>query len=682
MQKKKIFLVLGITTVAMAMGVMAYAANKVTPFEQSRSTDDKIRTLVLDHSNAPAELPNNFQAGTVVSSSFRTAENNDIPLHFALAKASDTGFATLGNHGAIYNFGAELGRFKGIVSIQAVFTGSLTFKYGNYELQNGGAYLDSKYELTDAEYELPSPARYFSLSAGDAKVEISSITIKYSCSGDPSSFPGSQVYNVEDFQSYDGEGQGYDGGHGASDQTKLRASFYSTYKGSVADDAAMLNGSGWSLMGGSYDYMYLTTTKGHNDSKAGLFKVNNGNNFRYISNQVFYGIPAIIGKGSQLSLWLHGAYTEKTASTDYTAGIITVKIFALYNSKFNTSGANTADIAEYTLFPNSGWNEYTLNLDPSKEYYGWGIFFAKLGSGTAYIPVDDVAIKTPSTAKTSPSGTYEARVNVRYQSYNFTVPVLISFAEKAGTLAVRCSNEDVNPVYASCTINNLGNFTIPTSGSYEYSEGPISISATYGIITGNWNPSLDVLENISFSGTIKNYLPDNGSITLSIPTLSLNCDGDNITLRQVFKRQYYDGNNWSVDGSNADRIVSNIVNVATGKSALSPRVHSSYRTGVVLTNSIDDTTCESFSMWVYNPSGSTVKSHLAVYKVTNTTAKTDDDRYTFATDVEFAPGWSFFCRGFTHKTLFIRGTHHLRNIMINMAPGETRLTFDCMTIYY
>lgn len=677
MKNKSVFIALGITTFSLALGVVAYSMGEKS-FVVSRSTDESVYTLTLNHDNAPAGLPENLsgQFGVVTTKTVKTINGNDIPLAFTLAKAYSDGFVTLGNHGTIYNFGEALGRFKGIVSIKAVFDGTLKFEAGNYELQNGGAYLDVVQDLsTGEEYELANPVRYFKLSAGDSYSNIQSITLKYTCDGAGSAVDTNHQFNVQDFNAYTGTGSGYDtngGGHNYYATTNMRSSLYGDYRNTGTDSMLtndqLLSGTSWTVMGGSDYVTYASSVDGQ--SNVALLKGTNSNNMRYIQMKQMYGEPTIIGKGNTLSIKMHGAYSNTSASSNSTQNVV-VKLMAFYDKKFDkASSANTATLAEYTVFANSGWAEYKMDLDPTKEYYGFGVCIVMKGlSGTLYLPIDDVKIYTENRTKTAPSGNYFARITVSLGS-SFTVPTVISVAEKIGKIAVFINNKDAVPT--SFNMDQSGNFTIDTSGDYS--------GYKYGSITGKWDITTDRLINVRLNGQVGSVVQNNGSIVMTIPTLSLDCDGDNATMKTIFKRQYWNGSAWSVDTGNADRMSADVINVATGKSSLRPRSHASYRTGVLLNSDLNTKAVQSICMWIYNPGAEGQIINFTVYRTTNYTSTASSDRYVFDSGTPIPTGWSFYCMGFNHNTYFKFGTDTLHNINLNVKENRI-VSFDCISLY-
>ena len=381
-----------------ALGITAVVVGATAGLNQKyRSASAAQYTLLLDENNSPDNLPSEFTTDNVftTTSAIKTDLDNSLVFKFVLAKSNAGNFVELANRGYMYNFSSNFGRITGITAITPVLTsGSLTMKSTNAELVNGGAFLGAATSITSgSRYVFTDPIRYFQLQAGDNGAVIKSLLIEYSCSGSPTTIPENQFYNVEDFESYSGTGAGWDNNANPKITTtsNLRSEFYSTYHGTNTDPT---NGSNWTRMG-STDYLTYTSNKGRNNSKAALFKAGSGNNFTYIQTKAILGINSAIGKGSKLSVWIHGPYTSTGATTSYDYDVPVI-LMAFYNAEFNRSGANGASVANYTIASGSDWINYEVDLDPTKEYYAFGIGFHKPTSGNCYVPVDDVAIYTNS----------------------------------------------------------------------------------------------------------------------------------------------------------------------------------------------------------------------------------------------------------------------------------------------
>ena len=471
--------------IAVVFGATAGIADKRKNFEATSASQ---YSLLLNADNSPDNLPDEFTTDNVftTTSTIRTDLNNPMTFKFVLAKSNSGNFVELAKRGYMYNFSLEDGRITGINAITTVLTsGSLSMKTTNSELSNGGAFLGSATSITSGRYTFDNPVRYFQLQAGDSGAVIKSLLIEYSCSGQPSTIPSGQFYNVEDFQSYTDTGAGWDNNANKdiTNTSNLRAEFYSTYHGTYTDPTS---GSGWSRMG-STDYITYTSNKGRGNTKAGLFKAGSGNNFTYIQTKAILGINSAIGKGSKLSVWIHGPYTSTAASTNYTYDVPVV-LMAFYNAQFNRSGANGASVANYTIASGSDWTNYEVDLDPTKEYYAFGIGFHKTTSGNCYVPVDDVAIYT-----TSP-----------YPAVSVTG---ISLSDSSATISINDTKQlsaSVVPAYATNkTINwsssNASVATVTSTGLVTgVSEGNATITASTA--DGNYSATCAVTVNKVYPG--------------------------------------------------------------------------------------------------------------------------------------------------------------------------------------
>ena len=375
--------------VAVVFGATAGIADKHKNFEATSASQ---YSLLLNGDNSPAELPENYSdSPSSISATIKTNLDNSLTFNFVMAKASSGNFVQLANRGYMYNFGAENGRIKGITAITPVLAeGSLYLRTTNVEYDSG-AFLGSQTLLSNTRFVLDNPARYFQLQAGDSGAVITSLLIEYSCTGNADANPSGQQFIVEDFESYTAQGIGYDGSHGFRTTTNLRSAFYSTYLGTSNPNPA--NETGWTKMGKD-DYLSYNSSLGHNQAKCGLFKATSTNSMRYIQTKELFGINSIIGKGSTLSIWMRGGYTD-TAGTNPSSISPVVILSAFYENKLISSSTIGSTSAEFTVEAGSGWKEYKVTLDSSKKYYAFGICFKPVTS-TVYVPVDAVLIYTTS----------------------------------------------------------------------------------------------------------------------------------------------------------------------------------------------------------------------------------------------------------------------------------------------
>ena len=435
-------------------------------------------SLTLDDSNAASALTSSYQR--TVSTTVSTANGNGITFKLTNAKALDGGFAKLGNYGTVYCVTNDDAHISGLASVKVTYSGgSLKLKSSGVPSADGASYVTNTTALVSGTtYDLPNPANSFVLEAGEGEVSIEEIKLDYSCQAASESYNFSKVYDVEDFESYTATGVGYDGSHGMAVATNLRSQFYSVYYGAGSNP---MSGSGWQIMGSS-DYLTYHATAGRNGSKTALFKSNAGNYFEYIQAKHFFGVPTAIGKGAKLSAWIHGAY----ADTNGTAGAAAeVTLIAYYNNILDKSGVNVGATATYTINGTDDWAEYTVDLDPTKTVYAFGIHIKK-ASATLYLPVDDVKIYTES-----PYGTVAVEsVSLSASSANLTVGETKTLT--ATVLPANATDKSVvwsssNSTVASVnqngvvTANEVGNatITVTTNDGAKTATCDVTVSQTY-----------------------------------------------------------------------------------------------------------------------------------------------------------------------------------------------------------
>jgi len=207
------------------------------------------------------------------------------------------------------------------------------------------------------------------------------------------------VYNLEDYESYSGEGLGIrSSATGKYGHTGLRAAYYSDYYG--GGTGSPLGGNGWQLMSSS-DYLSLFTGAGesHSGSAAGKFKRSTAGAMRHISWDLYTGNALVVGKGDTFSFWAKGVASNVEVKPR-------VAYVPLIHASNQTSTSDTAT-AVISIPANSPWTQYTFALNSAKPVYGFQFSFTS-SSATVYVPVDDVQIYTA----TNPWSEYVAPVAV------------------------------------------------------------------------------------------------------------------------------------------------------------------------------------------------------------------------------------------------------------------------------
>ena len=278
-----------------------------------------------------------------------------------------------------------------------------------------------------------------------------------------------RVYNVEDFESYSATGQGYTNATTKYQTSGLRAEIYADYyTGSGSGD---IGGTGWPIMT-STDNTNLLKTKGHNGTQGGAFKFSNGTSMRYISMNELYGVKSRVGKGSVLSFWARGAYTNTNFNTNH-ASNTSMKMYAYYDTPLTPSTQTTVrESWDFTVTAGDTWQHFEMPLTAGRNYYGFG-FYAQQSSGSnQYVPFDDFQIYTAS-----PYAEYVAPVAVTGVSVSPTAAEVT--LNKTTQLTATVAPADATNKGVTWSSNNTSVATVNNSGLVTgVATGNATITAT------------------------------------------------------------------------------------------------------------------------------------------------------------------------------------------------------------
>lgn len=461
-----------------------------------------------------------------------------------------------------------------------------------------------------------------------------------------------RVYKFEDFEYYSSTGNGWDNSSGATKYTAtgLKGDYVCEYVNSSASSGP-IGGQGWSLMG-SNDYIVYNASKGHNNSKTLALKGNN-NQMRFFQASGYYGIPTVIGKGNKLSFWSKGAYSDSSLNTE-SSYCSNIKVYAFYTQKVGASTLTQRTEQDFVIASSNEWQEYVMDLDPTKTYYSIGFYDKNKDSAARYLPLDDFSIYTESPYGKDLTETHSGNFKGQATRRNQSAYTVLAFLGSHNQVNFRVAGTKYNANYA-CSGNSV---TISTSENY------------IGNLTGTYDPANNTIKNCSFSGTIRNEINNNGKITLSELEHTWHCDEDSIGLRSVFKRRYMSGS-WAFDNDNDDRIVSiNYASISNNR-AVRRRGYSGGAVSLVLANDLSSpATVQNICFWVYNPSNSDIQLRNWVYKAGN-----------FGSNVEVtgnvpaaAHQWTFLSLGFTQAAIY--------NFQLaDFTNSGVALAYDNISIY-
>ena len=197
----------------------------------------------------------------------------------------------------------------------------------------------------------------------------------------------SKVKQLDDFESYDATGVGYDASHDASQRSGLRANYYSDYYSGTANNPSPLGGNNWSLMGSS-DYLSLEQSQAHSGSQsAKLKRSGSAGDMRFINYALFSGINPGYGAGnSKLSFWAKGDTYDTT---------FRVRIY--YISKVTASNQVDSSVSAYediVVTGGSDWTQYAMTISPTRVVFGFSLTLRVNWNHTTngYPLVDDIEL--------------------------------------------------------------------------------------------------------------------------------------------------------------------------------------------------------------------------------------------------------------------------------------------------
>ena len=433
--------------------------------------------------------------------------------------------------------------------LNGTYTGNMTSDGYNYKLtlNDGSATLASINK--DSNTSVNGTA---TLSGSTLTATFSGTTYTLTVSADAYSLTSSQitfyrVYDVEDFESYTTDGQGWASNRGESSQydgTGVKGNYYCDYYGSNTI-ASPIGGSGWSMMG-STNYIIFNSSNGFNNSKTAAFKGNNGK-LRFIQQKAYYGVPEVIGKGSTFSFRARGAVNSSFGDKAIDAKI---KVFAYYNSKVTSSNQGTRTEKEFTIAAGSPWEEYTMPLDSSKNYYAFAFYTNNSNSDDRYIPIDDIKIYTirpytPVSVTGVTLNNSEYRMSVG-ETHQLTATIAPANADNH-TVSWSSSNTSVATVDANGLVTAVGTgsatITVTTADGNKTATCALTVTQMYpsGTYSFNLNIKADRYDS-DYTGRAYTIISisSNGHVEISVD------GGTDHVIRTTSTVQSYTNNKFTI----------------------------------------------------------------------------------------------------------------------------------------
>ena len=185
---------------------------------------------------------------------------------------------------------------------------------------------------------------------------------------------------ADNAETYESDGQMYYiGNKNVDNRSGARGAYHCDYYKSGTTDKSIIGGNDWSLMGGSGDQLQLDKTNAFDGSQSLKMKYSTAGGMRYLQWGLADG-TGVAHKGFNRL----GVYIKNP-----NANAVSIKLYAYHVQTVtpSTQGDSSRASVQLSIPANSDWSFYSLTLDASKTYYGYGIYMVTTSS-TGYINVD------------------------------------------------------------------------------------------------------------------------------------------------------------------------------------------------------------------------------------------------------------------------------------------------------
>ena len=282
------------------------------------------------------------------------------------------------------------------------------------------------------------------------------------------------VTHYETAENYENSGtMYYQGNTNESSRSGARGAYYCDYY--AGSGSSPVGGSGWMLMGGSPggDQLSLDTEVYYQGSKSIKLK-RSSVTMRYMEWDLYKGTAKPITGMDRFTIFLKNQASDDTI----------VRILVFTEQMITPSNQTTARInTEVTMDANQDWTEYTVNLDPTKTYYGYGIILPN-DSSVGYVNFDNAMFKGPSN---DPTLNFYAKKGVTISGdLSASASASLTFGD-AGTAKLNCAALNANDL--ACT------YVMRMNGANQ----EMALAVSDSIIVGTY--AVDVTGKVTFTVT-------------------------------------------------------------------------------------------------------------------------------------------------------------------------------------
>ncbi len=254
-----------------------------------------------------------------------------------------------------------------------------------------------------------------------------------------------QYFVAEDAESYTESGTMYY--QSQTDESKIsgaRGAYYCDYYS--GSSGSPLGGSGWSLMGGNGDQLSLDSDTKLSGNHSLKLKYGTAGNMRYLQWGLYKGTNE--GKTGLKSFTI---YLKNPTSNAVSGKIV---VYSIQTVNKSNQGSNRAELS-FTIPANTNWMPYTVTLDASKTYYGFGIILNT--NKTADYIYADMAYYSPvsSSVDNDPTLNYYAKKDMTLSGTTSVGSASIKFGEN-GKVYLTCAAASYTDVEGTYTLVNNG----------------------------------------------------------------------------------------------------------------------------------------------------------------------------------------------------------------------------------
>lgn len=187
---------------------------------------------------------------------------------------------------------------------------------------------------------------------------------------------------LDDFESYEEKGIGYDYQHGQEERTGMRGNYYADYyKGTAGDHKSDIGDSNWSLME-SDTYSDLEKSQAASGTQSGKLKYRQWGACRYVNWDLFSG-EAKAFYGTKFSMMVKGSASSSVS--------FKIRVFSAPQiTASNHTSDSVSKVQEFEIAQDADWTECVVNLDPTVRYFGFSITSVNNKGTDTYYYVDNI----------------------------------------------------------------------------------------------------------------------------------------------------------------------------------------------------------------------------------------------------------------------------------------------------